>query len=46
MRAGVHDRYGPPDVLRIEDVQRIPAGMSKMGAGHPRGKVVVTLADA
>ena len=29
MRAGVHDRYGPPDVLRIEDVQRIPAGMSK-----------------
>src|SRR6202035_208861 len=22
MRAVVHDRYGPPDVLRVEDVQR------------------------
>ena len=22
MRAVVHDRYGPPDVLRIEDVER------------------------
>ena len=22
MRAVVHDRYGPPDVLRLEDVER------------------------
>jgi len=37
MKAVVHDRYGPPEVLRIEDVERKMtrhnAGDASRGAG-------------
>ena len=35
MRAVVHDGYGPPDVLRLEDVARpIPASDEVLGGAH------------
>ena len=37
MRAVVQDRYGPPDVLRIEDVP-----MPEPAAGQVRVKVAAT----
>ena len=43
MRAVVHDRYGPPEVLRLEDVERpVPAGRRgprprPRDDGHPDG---------
>src|ERR1043166_9539644 len=37
MRAGVYDRYGPPDVLRVEDVP-----MPSPGPGQVHVKVAAT----
>jgi hypothetical protein len=36
MRAAVHDRYGVPDVLRLEDVERAPPQGGRSTRQYPR----------
>ena len=45
MRAVVQDRFGPPDVLELREVERPEAGdaLRHLGEGHARGKLVVTV---
>jgi hypothetical protein len=36
MKAAVHRRYGPPDVVSVDEVRHVDAG-------HKRGNVVITM---
>ena len=40
MKAALCTGYGPPEVLRIQDVHRY------VGQGHKKGNVIVAVADS